>query len=75
MIRCHIERTNQDVFLVPETCVVTGITDEQKGRNFRGIKDDMFANAQKKAEQTMAFFNAIKKDATKYKAITDKFKI
>jgi len=54
---------------------VTGITDEQKGRNFRGIKDDMFANAQKKAEQTMAFFRAIKKDDTKYKAITDKFKI
>lgn len=75
MIRCHIERTNQDVYLVPETCVVTGITDEQKGRNFRGIKDDMFANAQKKAEQTMAFFRAIKKDDTKYKAITDKFKI
>jgi len=28
MIRCYIERTNQDVYLVPETCVVTGITDE-----------------------------------------------
>lgn len=28
LIRCHIERTNQDVYLVPECCVVTGITDE-----------------------------------------------
>lgn len=45
MIRCHLERTNQDVYLVPETCVVTGITDEQKGKNFRVIKDEMFANA------------------------------
>ena len=56
MIRCHLERTNQDVYLVPETCVVTGITDEQKGKNFRAIKDEMFANAQKKAEQAQLFF-------------------
>jgi len=34
------------IYLVPETCVLTGITDEQKGKNFRDIKDDMFANAE-----------------------------
>ena len=75
MIRCHLERTNQDVYLVPETCVVTGITDEQKGKNFRAIKDEMFANAQKKAEQAQLFFQAIKRDKTKYKQFVDKFKI
>ena len=75
LIRCHIERTNQDVYLVPECCVVTGITDEQKGKNFRDIKDDMFANAQMKQTQTQRFFEAIKRDKTKYKALCDKFKI
>jgi len=48
LIWCFVQRTNSNVFLVPETCVVTGITDEQKGRNFRDIKDQMFANAQMK---------------------------
>jgi hypothetical protein len=51
MIRCYIKRTNQNVFIVPECCLVTGITDEQKGKNFREIKDDMFANAEKKQRQ------------------------
>jgi aubergine-like protein len=42
-------RPNESViYLVPETCVLTGITDEQKGKNFRDIKDDMFANAERK---------------------------
>ena len=50
MIRCHIKRTGQDVYIVPEVCLITGITDQQKGKNFRDIKDDMYANAEKKKE-------------------------
>ena len=35
----------------------------------------MFANAAMKADQTQRFFSAIKRDKTKYKALSDKFKI
>lgn len=69
-------RPNESViYLVPETCVLTGITDEQKGKNFRDIKDDMFANAERKQLQAQGFFAAIKRDKAKYKLISDKYKI
>lgn len=75
MIRCHIKRTGQDVYLVPECCLVTGITEQQKGKNFRDIKDDMFANAERKQRQAQAFFEAIKRNKDKYKALSLKYKI
>lgn len=75
MIRCHIKRTGQDVYIVPEACLITGITDQQKGKNFRDIKDDMFANAEKKQQQAQYFFDAIMRDKAKYKKLQLEYKI
>ncbi len=60
MIKCHIKRTNQDIFLVPEVCVGTGITETQKRAYRREIEPLMFSSAQGKADQCSNFFRAIK---------------
>jgi aubergine len=74
MIRNHNKRTGQDVYLIPEFCVLTGITEQQKGKNFHAIKKDMFANAMTKASQANNFFKTIK-SAKDYEQFTDKWKI
>lgn len=75
MLKHHNIRTNQDLYLIPEFCVLTGITEEQKGRNFRAIRNDMFANAQTKNEQAKFFFQTLKKDKKTYEELTEKWKI
>jgi len=74
MIRHHDRRSEQDIYLIPEFCVLTGITEQQKGRNFRAIKDEMFANAQTKNKEATRFFNTIK-SSEKYESFTRKWKI
>lgn len=75
LLRNYNIRTNQDIYLIPEFCVLTGITEQQKGYNFRAIKDDMFANAAKKAEQAKRFFDTLKRNEKQYKDFTRKWKI
>ena len=75
LLKHHNPRTGQDIFLIPEFCVLTGITDEQKGRNFRAIKDQMFANAATKAKQAEKFFMTLKKNKKDYTEFTKKWKI
>lgn len=55
----HVRYTNQVIYLVPEVCALTGITEYQKSKNFREIKADMFANAQQKEMQAQNFFNIL----------------
>eukprot|EP00345_Euplotes_harpa_P008961 CAMPEP_0168352986 /NCGR_PEP_ID=MMETSP0213-20121227/22933_1 /TAXON_ID=151035 /ORGANISM="Euplotes harpa, Strain FSP1.4" /LENGTH=805 /DNA_ID=CAMNT_0008364413 /DNA_START=1 /DNA_END=2418 /DNA_ORIENTATION=- len=74
MLRHHNIRTNQEIYLIPEFCVLTGITEQQKGVNFKEIKNDMFANAHTKSEQTKCFFKTIKSDKS-YKEMTERWKI
>lgn len=74
MLRHHNDRTNQDIYLIPEFCVLTGITEMQKGKNFRAIKNDMFANAATKASQADHFFKTIKGQEG-YKEMSQKWKI
>ena len=75
LLKCYVKRTDQDVYLVPEACVLTGITEQQKGRNFKFIRPDMFANAQKKHEQSKDFFQSIKDDNKAYRKLSEKWKI
>lgn len=45
----HIkERTNQKIYLVPETCQLTGISDDLKAKNSREMREELFANAETK---------------------------
>ena len=75
MIRHHNDRTGQEIYLIPQFCVLTGITEEQKGRNFRAIKDQMFANAGMKAKQASKFFQTLKNNKADYENFTNKWKI
>lgn len=75
MIKHHNDRTGQDIFLIPEFCVLTGITEQQKGKNFRAIKNDMFANANTKDQQAKFFFETLKSDKKLYNEFTEKWKI
>lgn len=60
MLLCHpVGRTQFKAFLIPELCYPTGITEKQKGTNFREIKDDLYADAEKKSEQTNLYFDSI----------------
>ena len=53
----HInERTLQKIFLVPETCVLTGITDELKAKNSRDMREILFANAETKYKRIETYF-------------------
>jgi aubergine-like protein len=75
MIKHHNIRTGQDIFLIPEFCVLTGITEQQKGKNFHSIKNDMFANAKTKDQQAKYFFETLKSDKELYSTFTNKWKI
>lgn len=75
MLMHHNIRTGQDIYLIPELCVLTGITEAQKGMNFREIKNDMFANAATKQSQASRFFKTLKQNAAEYKSFTEKWKI
>jgi aubergine-like protein len=75
MLRHHNDRTGQDIYLIPEFCVLTGITEQQKGINFRAIKTDMFANAGTKEKQAQHFFDSLKEDRKNYEAVTNKWNI
>lgn len=74
LIRCHMKRTEEDIYLIPEACVLTGITEKQKAQNFRDIRPDMFADANKKMQQSRDFFQAIKEDKA-YMKESEKWKI
>lgn len=75
MLRHHNDRTGQDIYLIPEFCVLTGITEEQKGKNFHAIKTDMFANAETKQSQAAHFFKTLKHDRAHHEEVTGKWKI
>ncbi|CAI2385901.1 unnamed protein product [Moneuplotes crassus] len=75
MIKYHDSRTDKDIYLIPEFCVLTGITEEQKAMNFRAIKQDLFANAETKSEQAKAFFQTLKSDKEAYQFLAEKWKI
>jgi aubergine-like protein len=55
--------------------VQTGISEQQKGINFKAIKNDMFANAETKSKQAEYFFKTLKSDKKTYKEMSDKWKI
>ena len=50
------ERTMQKIFLIPETCMLTGITDELKAKNSREMRDILFANAEVKYKRIETYF-------------------
>ena len=75
MLKHHNIRTNQDIYLISEFWVLTGITEQQKGYNFKAIKNDMFANAETKSSQSKMFFETLKSKASNYKEMTQKWKI
>jgi len=50
------ERTLQKIFLVPECCVLTGITDELKAKNSRDMREILFANAEQKYKRIETYF-------------------
>ncbi|CAI2386355.1 unnamed protein product [Moneuplotes crassus] len=75
MIKHHSRRTNQDLYLIPEFCVLTGITERQKAINFKEIKSQMFADADMKSKQAKSFFKALKQDHETHKELTEKWKI
>lgn len=53
------ERTKQKIFLVPELCMLTGITDELKAKNSRDMREILFANAPTKFERIQSYFDLI----------------
>jgi hypothetical protein len=76
LIKYYSRELQQDIYLVPEVWVLTGITEQQKGRNFRKIKDQMFANAQTKEKQAKEFFEKIQiNENSWYTEITQKWRI
>ena len=54
MLLCE-DRRGKEVKLVPECCRVVGISEQQKARNFREIKEDLYSNAETKILQTKRF--------------------
>lgn len=50
------ERSNLKIFLIPEVCMLTGITDELKAKNSRDMRDILFANAEVKYGRIETFF-------------------
>lgn len=50
------EKTLQKIFLIPETCVLTGITDELKAKNSRDMREILFANAETKYKRIETYF-------------------
>jgi aubergine-like protein len=50
------EKTMQKIFLIPETCMLTGITDELKAKNSRDMRDILFANAEVKYKRIETYF-------------------
>ena len=75
MLKHHNIRTGQDIYLIPEFWVLTGITEQQKGFNFKSIKNDMFANADTKSSQAKMFFETLKSNRGNYEEMTEKWKI
>lgn len=51
------ERTLQKIFLVPECCLLTGITDELKAKNSREMREILFANAETKYSRIQTYFD------------------
>ena len=51
------EKTMQKIFLIPETCMLTGITDELKAKNSREMRDILFANAETKYKRIETYFD------------------
>lgn len=71
----HInERTMQKIFLVPECCLLTGITDELKAKNSRDMRDILFANAEAKYKRIQTFFDHLLNNE-KCKVIMESWKV
>jgi aubergine-like protein len=51
------ERTLQKIFLIPECCLLTGITDELKAKNSREMREILFANAETKYKRIQTYFD------------------
>ena len=49
----------QKIYLVPETCMLTGISDDLKAKNSRDLREILFANAELKYKRIQTFFEHI----------------
>ena len=71
---CHHDRKSGDnIFLIPEFCVFTGITEHQRRVNFKHIHHEVYSNAKTKALQAEEFFRKIKQGS--YSEIWEKWNI
>ena len=68
------ERTNNKIFLIPETCILTGITDELKAKNSREMRDILFANAEVKYKRIETYFEHLLNNE-KYKQMMETWKV
>ena len=49
----------QKIYLIPETCMLTGISDDLKIKNAKECKDILFANAEEKFKRITTFFDTL----------------
>ncbi len=49
----------QKIYLIPETCMLTGISDDLKIKNAKECKDILFANAEEKFKRIQTFFDTL----------------
>ena len=73
----HInERRGEEskIFLVPETCMLTGISDDLKAKNSRDMRGILFANAEEKYKRIEVFFEHLM-NHEQCKALMDQWKM
>ena len=64
-----------DIFLIPELCVLTGITEQQKFDNMRYIWSDLYAQAPTQMSKIRSFFESIKWNEEEYEQLSSKFEL
>jgi len=62
------------IYLVPETCMLTGISDDLKAKNSRDMRDILFANAEQKYKRIQTFFTTLM-NHEKCKALMQEWKM
>ena len=64
----------QKIYLVPETCMLTGISDDLKAKNSRDMRGILFANAEEKHKRIQTFFEHLMNHA-KCKELMQEWKV
>ena len=75
LIKFFDRKMNKDIYFVPEFCVLTGITEYQKSKNFKNFKDDLYAKAETKMNQISEFFWKTKGDSKEYSKASKQWNI